>query len=283
MQLTRSEKDQLVEYLEACHSMRDPQQRAQLISRLPDDIRARVPHANSLRSAASSLIETCARFPAGLSSLQAALRWLEGESISMTAFERCLAAANAVEQREPSTAPAPREPARAAQRPTAQTPTAQTPPPADSRPRQGPCRLFYSYCHADEARRDRLETHLKLLQRQGLIASWHDRRITPGSDWSQAIDQHLEAADIILLLISADFLASDYCWSVETKRALERHHAGSARVIPIILRSCDWHQAAFGRLQALPGDGKPVSQWGDEDDAWTEIARALRELIDVRC
>ncbi|GAB4562791.1 MAG: hypothetical protein Tsb0020_11400 [Haliangiales bacterium] len=272
MQLTRSEKDQLVECLEACHSMRDPQQRVLLINRLPDDIRARVPHANSLRSAASSLIETCARFPAGLSSLQTALRWLEGESLSMAAFERCLAAAHAAEQPEPSSAPAPSELA----------PNALAPPHSDAPPRPGPCRLFYSYCHADEARRDRLETHLKLLQRQGRIASWHDRRITPGSDWSQAIDQHLEAADIILLLVSADFLASDYCWSVETKRALERHHAGSARVIPIILRSCDWHQATFGRLQALPGDGKPVSQWDDEDDAWTEIARALRELIDVR-
>ncbi len=141
-------------------------------------------------------------------------------------------------------------------------------------------RLFYSYAHADEERRARLEVHLKLLERQGLIASWHDRRIPPGSEWRDEIDRNLEQADLILLLVSADFLASDYCWGVETKRALERHQAGEARVVPIILRSCDWHSAPFAELQALPKDALPVSRWTDEDDAWADIASTIRKFIE---
>ncbi|GAB4519780.1 MAG: hypothetical protein Tsb0020_38350 [Haliangiales bacterium] len=140
-------------------------------------------------------------------------------------------------------------------------------------------RLFYSYAHADEDRRDRLELHLSLLQRQGVIAPWHDRRVAPGSDRRADIDEHLERADIILLLISADFLASDYCWGRETQRAMARHAAGEARVVPIILRACDWHSAPFGDLQALPKDTLPVSRWSDEDDAWADIATAIRGLV----
>src|SRR5687767_3923965 len=101
-------------------------------------------------------------------------------------------------------------------------------------------RLFYSYAHADEGLRKELEKHLSLLRRQGLIAGWHDRDILAGDDWRSSIDRHLAAADLILLLVSSDFLASDYCWSVELESALERHRAGRARVIPVILRSVDW-------------------------------------------
>jgi hypothetical protein len=142
-----------------------------------------------------------------------------------------------------------------------------------------PISLFYSYSHKDEALRDELETHLTLLRRQGVISGWHDRRIAAGTEWKGQIDHHLEAADVILLLVSSDFLASDYCWDVETKRAMDRHEAGTARVIPVILRPCDWQSAPFGKLQALPKDAKPVTSWKDRDEAFTDVARGIRNAV----
>src|SRR5215472_6110261 len=97
-------------------------------------------------------------------------------------------------------------------------------------------KIFISYAHKDEALRDELEKHLSLLQRQGFITSWNDRQILPGTEWAYAISEHLNTAQIILLLISSDFLASDYCYSIEMERALERHEAGEAYVVPVILR-----------------------------------------------
>jgi predicted helicase len=143
-----------------------------------------------------------------------------------------------------------------------------------------PMKLFYSYAHEDEALRNELEKHLKLLQRQGYITQWHDRQILPGSLWEQEINAHLKAARIILLLVSPDFIASDYCYGVEMQEALKRHFASEARVIPIILRSSDWEAAPFGKLQALPRDAKPVRTWSDQDEAFTDVAKRLREIID---
>lgn len=97
-------------------------------------------------------------------------------------------------------------------------------------------KVFFSYAHEDEALRDKLETHLSLLKRQGVIETWHDRRIGPGDAFGDDIDTALETSDIVLLLVSADFLASDYCHDIEMRRALERHAQGLARVVPIILR-----------------------------------------------
>src|SRR5690349_18899783 len=106
--------------------------------------------------------------------------------------------------------------------------------------------VFYSYAHADERLRKQLETHLGLLRQQGLIATWHNRQIVPGTDWAQELDEHLATARVILLLISPDFLASDYCYGIELRRALERHEAGEAQVIPILLRPvADWGTAPF--------------------------------------
>src|SRR5262245_48635022 len=119
--------------------------------------------------------------------------------------------------------------------------------------------VFFSYAHKDEELRDELAKHLSLLERQGIIVGWHDRKILAGSTWADAIDAHLETAHIILLLISADFLASNYCYDLEVQRAMARHMAGEAHVIPIILRAVDWHSAPFGTLQALPRDGRPVT------------------------
>jgi TIR domain len=128
-----------------------------------------------------------------------------------------------------------------------------------------PVEIFYSYAHEDEVFRTTLEKHLSLLQRQGVITAWHDRHIVPGTDWAQIIDEHLERASIILLLVSADFLASDYCYGVEMKRALERHQAEEAHVVPILLRPVDWKGAPFAHLQSLPTDAKPITTWSNQD------------------
>src|SRR4051794_29023401 len=142
-----------------------------------------------------------------------------------------------------------------------------------------PISLFYSYSHKDEALRKRLETHLSLLQNEGVISGWHDRRIAAGTEGDGAISENLDKAGIILLLVSADFLASRYCRDVEIRRAMEHHEAGTARVIPVILRATDWHTAPFGKLQALPKDGKPVTSWKNRDEAFTDVARGIREAV----
>jgi hypothetical protein len=136
--------------------------------------------------------------------------------------------------------------------------------------------VFFSYSHKDEGFRDRLETHLAMLKRQGVISTWHDRRLIAGDEIDSGVSRELERADIILLLVSADFLASEYCYGVEMARAMARHAAVEARVIPVILRPCDWRPAPFGKLLASPTDGLPVSKWADPDDAFLEIARAIR-------
>lgn len=140
-------------------------------------------------------------------------------------------------------------------------------------------RLFFSYSHADQAMRDELEKHLVMLKREGRIDTFHDAMIPPGGDLDPAIKRELEAANVILLLISADFLASEYCYSTEMGRAMERHEAGEAVVIPIILRDCDWKSAPFGRLKGLPHDAKPVKKWPDRDEAFTNIAGGIRQAL----
>ncbi len=141
--------------------------------------------------------------------------------------------------------------------------------------------VFYSYSHHDEVLRDELEKHLSILRRQGVISQWHDRQIGAGREWEGQIDQRLNSAQVILILISADFLASDYCYDIEMMRAMERHDSGEARVIPVILRSVDWRGAPFGKLQALPKDAKPVTgdAWPTLDDAFTDVARGIRSAI----
>lgn len=139
-----------------------------------------------------------------------------------------------------------------------------------------PVSVFFSYSHADEALRDQLEKQLAILRRQGVVETWHDRRIGAGEEWASVIDAHVERDDIILLLVSSDFLASDYCYDREMARAVERHDAGAATVIPVILRPCDWQGTPFGKLQATPTDGKPITSFPDRDQAMLEVARAVR-------
>lgn len=116
---------------------------------------------------------------------------------------------------------------------------------------------------------------------RGLIESWHDRRIIAGSELDPAIDEELEKADVILLLVSPDFLASRYCYGVEVRRAMERHKAVAARVIPIILRPCEWDRAPFAGLLAAPKDGKPITRWPDQDEAFLDVTRAIRAVVEA--
>jgi internalin A len=139
-------------------------------------------------------------------------------------------------------------------------------------------RLFYSYSHKDESLRNELETHLKLLQRQGIIESWYDRDIEAGDEWKRKMDDNLERADIILLLVSADFIASDYCYEIEMKRALERHESGEARVIPVVVRDVNWRAAPFSKLQALPKDAQAVTKWPDKDSAWRNVSEGIEKV-----
>jgi hypothetical protein len=143
-----------------------------------------------------------------------------------------------------------------------------------------PANLFFSYSHEDESYRDKLEKHLSLLRHQGLLESWHDRRITTGSEVDASIDEALDAADVVLLLVSASFVASSYCYSREMMRAMERHEAKRAVVIPVIVRPCDWHSAPFGKLLAVPTDGKAITQWPNEDEAYTNVARHVRKVVE---
>jgi hypothetical protein len=141
-------------------------------------------------------------------------------------------------------------------------------------------KVFYSYSHRDEAMHNELENHLSMLRREGVISSWHDRKIGAGKEWNGDINEHLDTSDIILLLVSSDFLASAYCYDVEMRRAMERHAAGSARVIPIILRACDWTRAPFSALQALPKDALPIKKWADRDEAFLDVAQGIRKAVE---
>jgi TIR domain len=139
--------------------------------------------------------------------------------------------------------------------------------------------VFYSYAHEDLALRDALDKHLATLRRNGWIQSWYDRDIYAGTDWKQEIDTHLHTADIILLLVSSDFLSSEYCYSIEMQEALRRHKAGEAVVIPIILRPVDWQGTPFSSLQVLPGEGRPVTSWSNRDEAFEQIAQGIRGVV----
>lgn len=143
-----------------------------------------------------------------------------------------------------------------------------------------PLSLFCAYSRKDAELRTQLEDHLSNLKRQQMISVWHDRDISAGTDWADQIDEHLNTADIILLLVSAKFIASDYCYSVEMKRALERHEHREARVIPVILRPTDWESAPFGKLQALPSDGRPVTKWSDRQEAFMNVAQGIRKAVE---
>ena len=143
-----------------------------------------------------------------------------------------------------------------------------------------PARVFISYAHVDETYRDQLDKQLSILQRAGIVEIWHDRRLVAGDEWDHSIKAELERADIILLLVSPDFIASDYINDVEIERAMERHGAGMACVIPVILRPCKWEIAPFAKLQALPKEAKAISKWPNLDEAYLDVANGIHRAAE---
>jgi hypothetical protein len=144
--------------------------------------------------------------------------------------------------------------------------------------------VFYSYAHEDETFVRELEKQLSVLRRTGVITTWHDRQIAPGGEWAQQIDTHLASAGVIVLMVSADFVASDYCWDVEVLTAMQRHQLGTAVVVPIVLRETAFlEKTPFGKLQMLPKDAMPVATWPRRDEVWAAVAKALGDIcLDLR-
>jgi hypothetical protein len=144
-----------------------------------------------------------------------------------------------------------------------------------------PIRVFVSYSHKDWRHRDRLRTSLRGLKRRGLIEDWQDQDITPGNEWAESIYENLKAADIIILLVSPDFVDSDYAYYKEMQRALQRHERGEAVVIPVIVRPTDWEEEPFSKLEALPTKGRPIVKWSVRDDAWLDVTRGIRNAVEA--
>jgi DNA-binding response OmpR family regulator len=141
-------------------------------------------------------------------------------------------------------------------------------------------KVFFCYSHRDEKMRDRLDAHLSTLKHMGIIQSWHDRKISPGKEFDKSIDRYLGTADLILLLISPDFLNSNYCYRIEMKRALARHRKQKAIVVPVILRPVDWERAPFAGLLAVPKDGKPITRFQNRDEGYLDAARGVRRVAE---
>ncbi|MBN8918133.1 MAG: toll/interleukin-1 receptor domain-containing protein [Rhizobiales bacterium] len=142
-------------------------------------------------------------------------------------------------------------------------------------------RAFISYSHRDTDALERLHAHLASLRREGSVSTWYDRDILAGSELTPEIQRELESADLFLLLISPDFIASDYCITIEMSHALERHDQGTARVVPIIIEPCDWKSIdSLRRIKAVPKDGKPVSEWANENTAYLDIVQEIRRIVE---
>jgi hypothetical protein len=140
-------------------------------------------------------------------------------------------------------------------------------------------KLFISYSHKDENHREDFNDHLSMLQRNGVVDCWHDRKIIAGDDWKNQIDDNLECADIIIFLVSPSFLASDYCYDVEVKRAMKRQVEGTAQIISIVIRPCDWGDSDFSKFQAVPKNAKPITTWEDKDTAWLDAIQSIKKHI----
>lgn len=142
-----------------------------------------------------------------------------------------------------------------------------------------PIKIFCCYANKDRVLLNSLKIHLMSLQRQNLVTTWADTDISPGANWEQEISKHINTAQIILLLVSPDFLASDYCYSKEMAQALERDKRGDACVIPIILRPVYWQETPFHKLQALPKNAKPLKKWSNIDDGFLSVVEGIRLAI----
>lgn len=138
--------------------------------------------------------------------------------------------------------------------------------------------VVFSYSHKDEALRDELDAHLSVLRRLNIVETWHDRKLVPGQGWGPRIKEMIYAADVILLLLSADFFNSDYCYDEEMRIALERHERGDAVLVPVLARPCQWKQTEIAEIHGLPKDMRAVSLWEDRDLAWNDVAEGITKI-----
>lgn len=142
--------------------------------------------------------------------------------------------------------------------------------------------IFIAYSREDAELRSSLDNHLSGLKRREYINTWHDGQIVAGTEWENEIEDHLSTADIILLLISSDFIASDYCYDIEMRKAISRHEIGDAVIIPILLRPCDWSDLPFSKIQGLPQNGKAISSnhWKSPDFALNEVTQSIKVIVE---
>jgi hypothetical protein len=145
--------------------------------------------------------------------------------------------------------------------------------------RTKPIKIFYSYSHKDAELRERLGTYLAPLRQRNVIIEWHDRKPEPGADWDAEISTQLDSADLILLLVSADFLASDYCFGVEIEKALTRLKQGATKVVPVLLKPCLWEESRFQNLQIIPRDARAITSWSSVEEAFKDVANEIRNLV----
>lgn len=165
--------------------------------------------------------------------------------------------------------------------PAAPAAPANSPAPAAPKPRT--LRVMYSYSHKDDVYREELDMALAALRREGLIEVWQDREdLLPGSEFDKDIARALVESDVVLLLISRPYIASEYAWCKEMTVAVQRHDEGNCVVVPIILRRADWQTSPFGKLTALPRDGRPITEWENQDAAWADVAEGIRRLVTAR-
>ena len=141
-------------------------------------------------------------------------------------------------------------------------------------------KIFISYSKEDFSYLKELNAHLSPLKRNGKITAWYDREIDPGDEWDEHIMTELQTADIILFLVSADFINTEYIWEKEITLAMERHEKKEARVIPVIIRSCQWDKMPFSKLNGLPTKGKPVKSYDDRDEAWLEVVKGIERVLE---
>ncbi|MBA2285722.1 MAG: TIR domain-containing protein [Ktedonobacteraceae bacterium] len=139
--------------------------------------------------------------------------------------------------------------------------------------------IFYSYAREDKKLRDRLEKHLSILKCQNLVSHWHNVEIDAHQEWQDSNNLYLDMANIILLLLSPGFMASDRSYNMQMKRVLNRHETGEARVIPVLLRPVYWQETPFAKLKILPSNARPVVKWRDRDEAFVNVIEELQKVI----
>ena len=144
-----------------------------------------------------------------------------------------------------------------------------------------PVKIFYSYAHEDEHLRDELSAYLGVLRQNNKIEEWHDRKIRPGINFNTEISDEIENTDVILFLISKDFLNSDYCFGIEVNKAFELQKTHSIEIIPILLKPCLFEESRFSQLQIIPRDAQPISTSVSKEDAWNAVAREIRDIVNI--